>query len=52
MILMLILLLKGFMGLIFHRSNPYTESYYVDKWSAGCQVFKKVKKILWGFDYM
>ena len=26
-----------------HRSNPYTESYVVNKWSAGCQVFKKVE---------
>ncbi|MAH43130.1 hypothetical protein CL614_05425, partial [archaeon] len=29
-------------GINIHRSNPYTESYYVDKWSAGCQVFKKI----------
>ena len=34
---------KGFFGINFHRSNPHTESYRVDKWSAGCQVFKKAK---------
>jgi len=33
---------EGLYGINIHRSNPYTESYYVDKWSAGCQVFKKV----------
>ena len=32
---------KGFFGINFHRSNPHTESFQVDKWSAGCQVFKK-----------
>ena len=30
---------EGNFGLNIHRSNPYTESTYVDKWSAGCQVF-------------
>ena len=25
-----------------HRSNPYTESFLVNKWSAGCQVFQKI----------
>jgi hypothetical protein len=30
----------GVFGINIHRSNPYTESYYIDKWSAGCQVFK------------
>jgi len=35
-------LVKGMFGINMHRSNPYTESYYVDKWSAGCQVHKKV----------
>lgn len=33
---------EGIFGINIHRSNPYTESYYVNKWSAGCQVFKKV----------
>ena len=32
----------GFFGINIHRSNPYTESSQVNKWSAGCQVFKKV----------
>ena len=31
----------GDYGINIHRSNPYTESYLVNKWSAGCQVFKK-----------
>ena len=26
-----------------HRSNPTTESAYVENWSEGCQVFKRVK---------
>lgn len=34
---------EGIFGINIHRSNPYTESQRVDKWSAGCQVFKKVK---------
>lgn len=34
---------EGIYGINIHRSNPYTESYYVNKWSAGCQVFKKVE---------
>tara|TARA_R110001632_G_scaffold34993_5_gene88571 strand:+ start:45 stop:668 length:624 start_codon:yes stop_codon:yes gene_type:complete len=32
----------GFFGINIHRSNPHTESFNVNKWSAGCQVFKKV----------
>ena len=32
-----------YFGINIHRSNPYTESYVVNKWSAGCQVFKKVE---------
>ena len=32
----------GMFGINIHRSNPYTESSVVEKWSAGCQVFKKV----------
>lgn len=34
---------EGFFGINIHRSNPYTESYVVNKWSAGCQVFKRVQ---------
>ena len=33
---------EGYFGINIHRSNPYDESYVVNKWSAGCQVFKKV----------
>ena len=33
---------EGIYGINIHRSNPYTESYYINKWSAGCQVFKKI----------
>jgi len=32
----------GMFGINIHRSNPRTESIKVGKWSAGCQVFKKV----------
>ena len=32
----------GYYGINIHRSNPYTESYLVNKWSAGCQVFKRI----------
>jgi|TARA_R110000851_G_scaffold142839_2_gene281650 hypothetical protein len=32
---------KGIFGINIHKSNPRTESFNVDKWSAGCQVFKK-----------
>tara|TARA_R100001015_G_C4597004_1_gene152163 strand:+ start:358 stop:972 length:615 start_codon:yes stop_codon:yes gene_type:complete len=32
----------GYFGINIHRSNPYSESQKVEKWSAGCQVFKKV----------
>ncbi len=32
----------GMFGINIHRSNPYNESKKVEKWSAGCQVFKKV----------
>lgn len=34
----------GRFGINIHRSNPHTESFKVEKWSAGCQVFKKVKE--------
>jgi hypothetical protein len=51
---------KGMFGINIHRSNPFSESLKVDKFSAGCQVFKRVKdfnefmeicqksKALWG----
>jgi len=32
----------GMFGINIHRSNPYSQSSVVEKWSAGCQVFKKV----------
>lgn len=34
---------EGMYGINIHRSNPYTESISVDKWSAGCQVFANPK---------
>jgi hypothetical protein len=34
---------EGYFGINIHRSNPYDQSYTIDKWSAGCQVFKKVE---------
>ena len=34
----------GMFGINIHRSNPHTESTRVEKWSAGCQVFKKVEE--------
>ncbi len=33
----------GICGINIHRSNPKTESTYVENWSEGCQVFKRVK---------
>jgi len=33
---------EGYFGINIHRSNPYTESFLVNKWSAGCQVFQKI----------
>lgn len=33
---------EGYFGINIHRSNPYDQSYVINKWSAGCQVFKKV----------
>jgi len=30
----------GIFGINIHRSNPVSRSILVDKWSAGCQVFK------------
>lgn len=35
---------EGMFGINIHRSNPRTESTMVNKWSAGCQVFKKVNE--------
>lgn len=32
----------GMYGINIHRSNPFTESAEIGKWSAGCQVFQKV----------
>jgi hypothetical protein len=34
---------EGIFGINCHRSNPKTESEYVENWSEGCQVFKRVK---------
>lgn len=34
---------EGYFGINIHRSNPYDQSYTINKWSAGCQVFKKIK---------
>jgi len=34
---------EGLFGINIHRSNPKGESLVIDKWSAGCQVFKRVK---------
>ena len=33
----------GIFGINIHRSNPTTESQFVENWSEGCQVFKRVK---------
>ncbi len=33
---------EGYFGINIHRSNPYDQSYEINKWSTGCQVFKKV----------
>lgn len=34
---------KGLYGLNIHRSNPNKNSIFIDKWSAGCQVFANYK---------
>ncbi len=34
---------SGVFGINIHRSNPTTESMYVENWSEGCTVFKRVK---------
>jgi hypothetical protein len=33
---------EGIFGINIHRSNPKTESEFVENWSEGCQVFKRV----------
>ncbi len=33
---------EGIFGINIHRSNATSESAIVEKWSAGCQVFKRV----------
>jgi len=38
-----VLIQEGIFGINGHRSNPTTESAYVENWSEGCQVFKRVK---------
>ena len=37
---------KGVFGLNIHRSNEYYTSVYVDKYSAGCQVFANPKDFI------
>jgi len=34
---------EGLFGINIHRSNPKTESEFVENWSEGCQVFKAAK---------
>jgi hypothetical protein len=34
---------EGYFGINIHRSNPYDQSYVVNRWSAGCQVFQRAK---------
>jgi hypothetical protein len=34
---------QGLFGINIHRSNPKTQSEYVENWSEGCQVFKRLK---------
>ena len=34
---------EGIFGINIHRSSPTSESTYVENWSEGCQVFKKIK---------
>ena len=33
-------ILNGIFGINLHCSNPYRTTYYVDRWSAGCQVIR------------
>jgi hypothetical protein len=37
------LIVEGVFGINGHRSNPKTQSEYVENWSEGCQVFKRLK---------
>ena len=34
---------EGIFGINGHRSSPTSESTYVENWSEGCQVFKRIK---------
>lgn len=34
---------EGLFGINIHRSNPRTQSEFVEGWSAGCQVFQRVR---------
>ena len=34
---------EGIFGINIHKSNPKTESQFVENWSEGCQVFKRAK---------
>jgi hypothetical protein len=36
-------IVSGVFGINIHRSNPTTESTFVENWSEGCSVFKRVK---------
>ena len=38
----MLLIDKGLFGINIHRSNPKTESTFVENWSEGCQVFKRL----------
>jgi hypothetical protein len=38
-----IVIQQGLFGIHLQRSNPRTESAWVEDWSEGCQVFKRVK---------
>lgn len=38
-----VILEEGIFGINIHRSNPKTESQFVENWSEGCQVFKRLK---------
>jgi hypothetical protein len=40
------LVVEGTFGINGHRSNPKTQSEYVENWSEGCQVFKRLKDFL------
>jgi hypothetical protein len=38
-----VIIQEGIFGINIHRSNPKTESEFVENWSEGCCVFKRVK---------